>query len=79
MSRKNLESYLLWLISPQSDDECEKFRDLIDSHCELVSKIPTLTDEDLVAEINIQLEPYDLQVDSQRMGFESITLVATNK
>lgn len=65
MDIENLRSYLTWLITPQNDNEQDKFRqeNLVDDYIELKNKIPDMSFQDLIAEINIQLAPYGKSID----------------
>lgn len=65
MMIKNLRTYLDWLITPQNWDEQEKFKTegLVDDYIKLKNRIPEMTEEELISEINLQLKPYELCYD----------------
>ena len=60
--RESLERYLEWLISPQNKEEKDLFSELVDQHCQIINKIPSMSDVELVEQINKQLEPYNLSL-----------------
>lgn len=62
MTRQKLEDFLTWLITPQNDKEKARFGRVVDDYCELIIKIPHLTKNELMDEIDIQLKPYGLEV-----------------
>lgn len=72
MSSSNLQElrdYLYWLITPQDDKEKELFRSqpgLVDEHCSIANRIDTMTEQELVDEINHQLEPYGFSLASTK-------------
>ena len=57
---ERLRNYLEWLITPQDAEEQALFAGVVDDYIELRSKIPAMTKEELIAEIDIQLKPYGL-------------------
>lgn len=63
MDKKKLSDFLEWLITPQNDMEKEMFSKVVDDYIELKNRLPTMTTEEIINEINIQLKPYNLSVD----------------
>jgi hypothetical protein len=61
--REKLANYLQWLITPQNEKEQEKFCRVVDDYIELSQLIPSMGEAELIKEINIQLKPYNLQID----------------
>ena len=59
----NMREFLEWMITPQNEKEKEKFKDIVDDYIEIKLRIPFLTKDELIEEINNQLNPYDLQFD----------------
>ena len=61
---KKLQNYLRWLIQPQNDEETKRFREqnLVDVYIEIEKRIPTMTEQELIDEINVQTKPYKLQI-----------------
>ena len=59
----DLREFLEWQITPQNEEEQLKFENIVDDYIELKLRIPFLTEDELIEEINNQLEPYDLQFD----------------
>ena len=59
----DLREFLEWQITPQNEEEQLKFKNIVDDYIELKLRIPFLTEDELIEEINNQLEPYDLQFD----------------
>jgi len=64
-SIKNLRNYLDWLITPQNAEEQARFKieSLVDDYIKLKNRIPDMTEEELIKEIDIQLKPYELSYD----------------
>lgn len=64
MQIEKLRNYLEWLITPQNESEQGKFKEecLVDDYIKLKNRIPKLTEQELINEINIQLSPYHLEI-----------------
>ena len=67
---KNLQKYLEWLITPQNEKEAIFFREnnLVDAYIEIKSRIPFMSEQELINEINTQIKPYELQIKQKNDG-----------
>ncbi len=59
-----LRNYLEWLITPENEEEAIEFKrlSLVDDYIDVISKIETMSEKELIEEINIQLKPYGLEI-----------------
>lgn len=66
-TRRKLEEYLEWLITPHTDEESERFRELnlVDDYLTIHNAIPNMTDQELIAAINYQLRPYGFKIEDE--------------
>lgn len=64
MKRNNLKDYLRWLITPQDENEAKLFKKegCVDDYIWIESRIDSMSDDELIEQINIQLSPYKLQI-----------------
>lgn len=67
MDRKKLESFLEDLITPATDSEKELFRQdsIVDDYIGIKNRIPGMSEEELILEINNQLAPYKLKIENK--------------
>lgn len=62
---QGLRDYLYWLVTPQNEEEAKIFRhdpDMIDEQCRILNRLDTMTEQELIDEINAQLEPQGLAI-----------------
>lgn len=64
MNINKLRTYLEWLITPQNEEEQKKFKEenLVDDYIGLKNRINDLSEDELIKEINIQLAPYNFEI-----------------
>jgi uncharacterized protein YydD (DUF2326 family) len=67
--RLKYENFFLWLITPQNDEEARIFKEegFVDDYIDAVNRIPLMSDEELIDEINHQLEPYKKCIDKNEV------------
>jgi len=60
-----LKSFLRWLMTPQNENEKQVFKEFgfIDDYIMIANKLDTMTEQEIIDEINKQLSPYKLQID----------------
>jgi hypothetical protein len=65
MDIQNLRNFLEWMITPRTEEEKKMFQKegLVDDYIAIKSRIPEMSFQDLVCEINKQIEPYGVSVD----------------
>lgn len=60
--RNKLYNYFIWLITPQDNEEKEKFKDVVDDYIQLKSIADNASVDELRIMINEQLSPYNLEL-----------------
>ena len=56
-----LREFLEWFITPQNEKEKLKFKNIVDEHIRLKLRIPFMTEDELIYELDTQLDPYHLK------------------
>lgn len=64
VQQADARTFLRWLITPQNENEANLLRQrgLIDDYIGIEKRILIMSEQELIAEINIQLLPYKLKI-----------------
>jgi hypothetical protein len=62
---ERIANFLLWLITPETEEEKKLFkeRDCVDDYIEIANRLPKMSEKEIIKEINIQLQPFNLEYD----------------